>query len=1007
MSAPSPRSEAVQRFYNPDWQSDDDLLDGFLARRPLFEFLRDELARTAAEGGAQHCLLIGPRGSGKTTLLKRLAVSLRRDPDLNHRLLPLSFQEELYSLKTLADFWWIACEAVSEELERAGDEAAADRFDEEIARRRIRTPGGDPLDRAGLELLNRECARLGRRPVLLVDNIDMVMRRIDNRGRTRHDPLSPAYWALREALSAPDGPVMIGGSVRLSEPFVGYEKAFYDFFTVKRLDKLSLPEVEEVLRRLAEGRGLLEEWEQRTADRRGRIQALYELTGGNPRALGLIFELLSQRVNSRAIDDFERLLDLTTPYYKARMEDCSEQAQVILDALARLGRASPAAEVAAGAGLETRTVSAQFDLLIDEGVVEKAPGPAKKTRYAFSEQMFRIWIQMRGSRRLRHRIQCLSGILEALFSRRDIDALLAAEPEAGGHSRPVRDLVLAEWLGDRPLGRLFKARGIHGLYAAGDGAPAWGRDELPEDACRRQELLHTLKRHESCLDGLNPLHLVGALTIRAAELEAALPRLCDPATAEAERQRLAPRLAREKRGLLEAGLSERQIDFLYELRVRDALPLPLLTVADAEATIKANKARGGDVRAIVWALLKDRRIKVPSAKEATQWLKYARKHHRWAESKDLAAFAGCLRQSEQYEVAALAVDDAFQRGESAWGWYERGALLTHYHRRFDEAEAAYRKAIELDPAWAWPWNGLGNLFQQCLQRFDEAESAYRKAVEVNPAWAWPWNGLGKLLDEHLQPFDEAESAYREAIELDPAWAFPWNNLGNLLKDHLQRFDEAETAYHKAIELDPAYAGQWYNLGNLLENHLRRFSEAETAYRKAISLNPNFDYAWCGLGVLLNTAFRRHDEGIAAYREAIRLKPDETLYRDNLADALQRRLLEPACEAVMAENWGIVRERLAAGLADAELGPALWVCEGMVEELTSIALAFGHGGTLLRLLRETGVERVAEPLVLALEAALSDDPDPLAYIEPEARTATQTLLDRMRRAAKRLKELKPV
>ena len=998
------RSEVVQRFYNPDWLDDDDLLDGFVARRPLFEFLRGELARTAAEGGAQHTLLIGPRGSGKTTLLKRLAVSLRRDPDLSTRLLPLSFQEELYSLKTLADFWWIACEAVSEELERAGDEAAADRFDEEIARRRIRAPGGDPLDRAGLDLLNEACARLGRRPVLLVDNIDMVMRRIDNRGRTRHDPLSPAYWALREALSAADGPVMIGGSVRLSEPFVGYEKAFYDFFTVKRLDKLSLPEVEEVLRRLAERRGLLEEWDQRTAARQGRVQALYELTGGNPRALGLIFELLRQGVNSRAIDDFERLLDLTTPYYKARMEDCSEQAQVILDALARLGKASPAVEVAARAGLETRTVSAQLDLLIDEGVVEKPPGPSKKTRYAFSEQMFRIWIQMRGSRRLRQRIQCLSGILEALFSRRDIDALLEAEPEAGGHSRPVRDLVLAEWLGDRPLGRLLKARGVHGLYEAGDGAPAWGRDELPEEACRRQDLLHALKRHEACLDGLNPLHLVGALTIRPSEWQAALPRLCDPATAEDERRRFAPRLAREKKRLLEAGLSERQIDLLYELRVRDALPLPLLTVADAEATIKANKAnkaKGGDVRAIVWALLKDWQIKVPSAKEATQWLKYARKHHRWAESKDWAAFAGCLRRSKQYEVAVLALDEAFQRGESAWGWYERGALLHDHHQRFDEAEVAFRKAIDLDSAWARSWYGLGTLLKSQTRRFGEAGDAFRRAIDIDPAWSWPWIGLGDVLMDHYRRFDAAEDAYRKASKLNPSDGDAWNRLGVLLHFCLSRLEDAETAYGNAIELDPRDTSPVINLGHLLCGY-RRFDAAVATYRKAIDIDPSEADAWNSLGGVLTGGLNRNDEGVAAFREAVRLKPDETLYRSNLALALQRRLLEPACEAVKVENWGIVRERLAAGLADAELGPALWVCVWMVEGLAGTALALGHGGTLLRLFRETGVERVAEPLVLALEAALSDDPDPLAYIEPEARTATQTLLDRMRRSAKRLK-----
>ena len=126
---------------------------------------------------------MGPRGSGKTTLLKRLAVAIRRDADLKDHLIPLSFQEELYSLKTRADFWWLACEALSDEPERSLSQSAADRFDAEIERLRPRGPKDDPHDAAGLALLSEECARLGRRPVLLVDNLDMVMRRIDSRGR--------------------------------------------------------------------------------------------------------------------------------------------------------------------------------------------------------------------------------------------------------------------------------------------------------------------------------------------------------------------------------------------------------------------------------------------------------------------------------------------------------------------------------------------------------------------------------------------------------------------------------------------------------------------------------------------------------------------------------------------------------------------------------------------------------------------------------------------------------
>lgn len=115
----------------------------------------------------------------------------------------------------------------------------------------------------------------------------------------------------------------------------------------------------------------------------GRMEALYELTGGNPRALGLIFELLRLGPNSRAVEDFERLMDITTPYYKARFEDLSEQAQVVMHALAvcrpddagglRFGLT--AAEIGLQAGLPTGTVSAQLDTLGARGSGGKVRRP--------------------------------------------------------------------------------------------------------------------------------------------------------------------------------------------------------------------------------------------------------------------------------------------------------------------------------------------------------------------------------------------------------------------------------------------------------------------------------------------------------------------------------------------------------------------------------------------------------------------------------------------------------
>jgi tetratricopeptide (TPR) repeat protein len=205
--------------------------------------------------------------------------------------------------------------------------------------------------------------------------------------------------------------------------------------------------------------------------------------------------------------------------------------------------------------------------------------------------------------------------------------------------------------------------------------------------------------------------------------------------------------------------------------------------------------------------------------------------------------------------------------EAQW-WYQLTDFLEE-KKAWTVAEAAYRKAIELDPKDADPWHGLGNLLVDHLRRPDKAEAAYRKAIELDPKYAAPWNGLGNVLQYHLGRPAGAEAAYRKAIELDLKDATPWNGLGNVLNDHLGRRDEAEAAYRKALELNPKYAPSWHGLGNVLFSHHARPDEAEAAYRKAIELNPRLSHPWSGFGRVLSH-HGRPAEAEAAYRKAIEL-----------------------------------------------------------------------------------------------------------------------------------------
>src|SRR5262249_51843640 len=78
------------------------------------------------------------------------------------------------------------------------------------------------------------------------------------------------------------------------------------------------------------------------------------------------------------------------------------------------------------------------------------------------------------------------------------------------------------------------------------------------------------------------------------------------------------------------------------------------------------------------------------------------------------------------------------------------------------------------------WNCWANLLRDHLQCYDEAETAYRMAIELEPMYGRPWADLGRLY-RRLDRYSTAEVAYRKAIDLDPNLPYPWIGLGRLLQ----------------------------------------------------------------------------------------------------------------------------------------------------------------------------------------------------------------------------------
>ena len=153
---------------------------------------------------------------------------------------------------------------------------------------------------------------------------------------------------------------------------------------------------------------------------------------------------------------------------------------------------------------------------------------------------------------------------------------------------------------------------------------------------------------------------------------------------------------------------------------------------------------------------------------------------------------------------------------------------------FPLAEAAAKKALEIDDNLAEAHTTLG--FILCVHHLNFADSIreFERAIALNPnyATAHHWFGDGPLLA--VGQFDRAIAEGKRAVELDPLSVIITADLG---ADFLvaRRYDEAIDQFHKAIDLDPRFYYAHWNLAQALEmkSDLRG---ALTEYKKAVELD---------------------------------------------------------------------------------------------------------------------------------------------------------------------------
>jgi TolB-like protein/Flp pilus assembly protein TadD len=224
---------------------------------------------------------------------------------------------------------------------------------------------------------------------------------------------------------------------------------------------------------------------------------------------------------------------------------------------------------------------------------------------------------------------------------------------------------------------------------------------------------------------------------------------------------------------------------------------------------------------------------------------------------------------EKQETTNLQAYDLVLRGRFYFdkgGTQNRKIAIEHYER-----------ALAIDPGYAVAYVSLAQAYQYLSflsvanpeEFIPKAEAAVRKALELDDSLAEAHNALGSV-KRYSWDWPGAERAYKRAISLNTNLAAAHDGYANFLSN-VGRHEEAVAESRRAKELDPLSLGYSTRLGLTLL-FARRHDEAIDALKQSLVMDPAssvphlfFGYNYAAKGLFA--------EAVAAYLEAIRLGDD--------------------------------------------------------------------------------------------------------------------------------------
>jgi tetratricopeptide (TPR) repeat protein/DNA-binding transcriptional ArsR family regulator len=797
--------------FTPSLMSPTELEQIFVQREDLARDLLDKILLSATTPAKHYALLIGMRGMGKTHLVAliyyRLLKKFEEIPDLQSQLVIAWLREEEWGV----DSWLDLVSRILRAL--AVEEPQSQSLLEELRRISIE----DSIAQAAASATQLLKRAIGKRTLLLImENLDDLFRGLGEAGQQQ----------FRAFLQEEQCCTILATTPALFSAVQSRSQPFFGFFNPIHLDRLTVPEAIEMLRKIATlGSGADLASFLQTPAGRARVRAVHHLAGGNPR----VYVLFSQFITREALDSlvaaFMKMLDDLTPYYQARMKELSNQQRKIVELLVDKRYAVMVKEIAADCFIDAGTAGSQLRDLRKLGYVE-ATQDGRESLYELREVLMRLCLEVKKQR----------GQWVEIF----VEFLRIWYPLSERKSQLELMRGSSLYIGDEHLERAF--------LSEEDPCFVSSRRDLHRALMEERQLLaiETLEEllHERRLSEKSYQQLLELVkTDRYSEAQELLSKAIGQSDGSAEKLDLSiAAQCMEGAKLLLVG------QYLAALEIFNTV----LTEKDFHVFWTCRGVALDELERHEEAIASYDRAIAMKPDDYTAWA---------CRGASLIAFKRYEEAIENLD-RAISIQPHYQNA-----WCNRGSSLASVGK-YEQAIASYDRAVSIKPDDNKSWFFRGNCLSS-LGRYEEAIESYDRAISIKPDDYLAWNKRGLALD-NLGRYEWAIGSYERAVSIFPNYFEAWNNRGNSL-DKLGRYEEALESYDRAISIEPDNYKVWFDRGfSLIE--LGRYQQAIESYNRATSIDPTSSEAILNKGyIYLNLG--NYLEAISCFNQAIAIESE--------------------------------------------------------------------------------------------------------------------------------------